>query len=47
MEEAQIILYIDRYRAEGFSVSLIHGLGMKKGAIATSVAHDAHNLIAS
>ena len=41
------IVCIDRYRAEGFAVGLIHGFAMNKGAIATSVAHDAHNLIAT
>ncbi len=29
------------------AVGFVHGLGLKKGAIATSVAHDSHNLIAA
>ena len=29
------------------SVGFVHGLGLKKGAIAASVAHDSHNLIAA
>src|SRR5208337_3568502 len=29
------------------SVGFVHGLGLKKGAIATSVAHDSHNIIAA
>jgi adenine deaminase len=29
------------------SVGFVHGLGLKKGAIATSVAHDSHNVIAA
>ncbi len=28
------------------AVGFVHGLGLKKGAIATSVAHDSHNVIA-
>ncbi|MGA2403823.1 MAG: adenine deaminase [Syntrophobacteraceae bacterium] len=29
------------------AVGFVHGLGLKKGAIATSVAHDSHNVIAA
>jgi adenine deaminase len=29
------------------AVGFIHGLGLKKGAIATSIAHDSHNIIAA
>jgi adenine deaminase len=29
------------------SVGFVHGLGLKKGAIGTSVAHDSHNVIAA
>jgi adenine deaminase len=28
------------------SVSFVKGFGLKKGAIASSVAHDSHNIIA-
>jgi len=31
----------------GPSVGFVHGLGLKKGAIGTSVAHDSHNVIAA
>ena len=31
----------------GPAVGFVHGLGLKKGAIAASVAHDSHNLIAA
>ncbi|HJJ28247.1 MAG TPA: adenine deaminase [Methanocorpusculum sp.] len=44
---AQKIVCVDRYAERGFGVGLIAGLDMKKGAIATSVAHDAHNIVAS
>lgn len=47
MEGTQKIVCVDRYRAEGFGVGLVHGLGLKKGALATSIAHDAHNIIAT
>lgn len=40
------IVCVDRYRAEGFGVGLIKGLNIKRGAIATSISHDAHNIIA-
>ena len=37
---------IERHRAGGdMGLGLVKGLGLKRGAIASSVAHDAHNLI--
>ncbi|MDK2974818.1 MAG: adenine deaminase [Methanofollis sp.] len=36
----------DRYRGEGAGTGLVHGFGLKEGAIATSVSHDAHNIVA-
>jgi adenine deaminase len=37
---------IERHRGTGsFSVGLIRGFGLKSGAIASTVAHDAHNII--
>jgi adenine deaminase len=36
----------DRYRGEGAGVGLVHGFGLKEGAIAASVSHDAHNIVA-
>lgn len=41
------VVVCDRYRGTGCGVGLVHGLGMKEGAIATSVSHDAHNVIAA
>lgn len=35
-----------RYRRGMTGVGLVHGFGMQSGAIAGSVAHDAHNLVA-
>jgi adenine deaminase len=38
---------IERHRATGnVGIGFVRGFGLKRGAIATSVAHDAHNLIA-
>lgn len=40
------IAVIERHRATGsFAVGLIRGFGLKEGAIASTVAHDAHNII--
>ncbi|MBR4987442.1 MAG: adenine deaminase [Methanocorpusculum sp.] len=46
-EGLQKIVCVDRYRGEGFGVGLIKGLGIERGAISTSVSHDAHNIIAA
>ncbi|MDO5846383.1 MAG: adenine deaminase C-terminal domain-containing protein, partial [Methanocorpusculum sp.] len=43
----QKIVCVDRYRGEGFGVGLLKGMNMAKGAIATSISHDAHNIIAT
>jgi adenine deaminase len=40
------IVVINRYMKSPPGVGLIHGFGLKKGAIASTVAHDSHNLIA-
>ena len=46
-DDVQKIVSIDRYRGTGFGVGLIAGLSLKQGAFATSVSHDAHNIIAA
>jgi adenine deaminase len=39
---------VERHRATGnVGVGLVVGLGLRQGAIASSVAHDAHNIIAA
>lgn len=43
----QKIVVVDRYAARGYAVGLVKGFGMRKGAVATSIAHDAHNIIAT
>ncbi|WP_421907968.1 adenine deaminase [Methanolacinia petrolearia] len=36
----------DRYRGGGFGTGLVKGFGLKRGAIASSVSHDCHNVVA-
>lgn len=36
----------DRYRAGGSGVGLVRGFGLQEGAIAGSVSHDSHNIVA-
>lgn len=39
------IAVINRYHNTSIALGLIRGFGLKKGAIASSVAHDSHNII--
>ncbi len=40
------IAVIERHHATGrYAVGLVRGLGLKKGAVASTVAHDSHNII--
>jgi adenine deaminase len=41
------VVSVDRYRSEGFGVGLVKGFSFAKGAIAASISHDAHNIIAA
>ncbi len=41
------VVVIDRHEGKGLSVGFIRGLGLERGAVATSVGHDAHNLCAA
>ena len=43
----QKIVSVDRYNAGGFAVGLVKGFEMQSGAVASSIAHDAHNIIAT
>jgi adenine deaminase len=37
---------IERHKASGrIGLGLVHGIGLKKGALGTTVAHDSHNII--
>jgi adenine deaminase len=40
------ITVVNRYKAQAPAVAFIKNFGLKKGAIASSVAHDSHNIIA-
>ncbi|WP_254512571.1 adenine deaminase [Anatilimnocola floriformis] len=40
------IVVVNRYAAAPPAVAFIQGIGLKRGAIASSVAHDSHNLVA-
>ena len=37
---------VSRYTPDKMGIGLVHGFSMKKGAIASSVSHDSHNIIA-
>jgi adenine deaminase len=41
------LVVVERHKASGnIGVGLVKGFGLKKGALASSVAHDSHNIIA-
>jgi adenine deaminase len=40
------VVVVNRYRIKPCGVGLVHGFGFKSGAIASSVSHDSHNVIA-
>jgi len=41
------VVVVERHRATGnIGVALVRGFGLHKGALASSVAHDAHNIVA-
>jgi adenine deaminase len=40
------IVVLNRYKSQKPSIGFVKNFGLKKGAIATSVAHDSHNIIA-
>jgi adenine deaminase len=40
------LLVCSRYRPGRFGLGLVHGFGLQEGALASSVAHDAHNVVA-
>jgi adenine deaminase len=39
------IVVINRYEASKPAIGFIHGFGLKRGALASTVAHDSHNII--
>lgn len=40
------IVVVNRYMTAPPAIALVHGFGMKQGAIASSVSHDSHNIVA-
>ncbi|MDD1677595.1 MAG: adenine deaminase [Methanomicrobiales archaeon] len=40
------LLVCSRYRPGANGVGMVHGFGLREGALASSVAHDAHNVVA-
>jgi adenine deaminase len=40
------VVVCHRYREAACGIGLIHGFGFRRGAIASSISHDAHNIIA-
>ena len=46
VEDVLKITVVNRYENMPPAVAYVHGFGLKKGAIASSVAHDSHNIIA-
>lgn len=37
---------VNRYQAAPPAIALIHSFGLQRGAIAASIAHDSHNIVA-
>ena len=40
------IVYLNRYQNKIPQIAYIHGIGLKRGAFASSISHDSHNIIA-
>ena len=40
------LVYLNRYRESTPQIAYITGIGVKKGAFATSISHDSHNILA-
>lgn len=40
------VVVCNRYRDKECAIGLVHGFSLKRGAIASSISHDAHNIIA-
>jgi adenine deaminase len=46
VEDVLKIVVVNRYNKADPAIGYIHGFGIKRGAIASSIAHDSHNIIA-
>ncbi len=40
------LVVVNRYAIKPPAVAFVRGFGLKRGAIASSVAHDSHNVVA-
>ncbi|MFN9803900.1 MAG: adenine deaminase [Bacteroidota bacterium] len=40
------MVVVNRYKSAPIAVAFVHGFGLQRGAIASSVAHDSHNIVA-
>jgi len=38
---------LNRYQVQPPAIAFVHNMGLKRGALASSVAHDSHNIIAA
>ncbi|RYG02925.1 MAG: adenine deaminase [Chitinophagaceae bacterium] len=45
-EDLLKIVVVNRYYDSPVAIGFIHNIGLKKGALASSVAHDSHNIVA-
>ncbi len=45
-QDLLLMLVLNRYQGAAPSLAFIRGFGLKRGAIASSVAHDSHNIVA-
>jgi len=45
-EDVLKIICVNRYNKAKPAIGFVHGFGLKQGAIASSVAHDSHNILA-
>lgn len=45
-QDILLLLVCSRYRPGKYGVGLVRGFGLQEGALASSVAHDAHNVVA-
>jgi adenine deaminase len=46
MNDVLKIVCLDRYGRQRLGIGLVHGFGLQRGAMASSVSHDAHNIVA-
>lgn len=44
-EDTLKIAVVNRYREAPIALGFIHGIGLKEGALASTVAHDSHNIV--